>query len=70
MLRAERKLMKTFEKVEGQLRGIRAAINALNGNNVKVHTTRRGNKLRGRKLSAAHRRAIKEGIARAKKAAA
>jgi hypothetical protein len=54
-------------KLAERLTGLRAAIHALSGNSSKPHTGR-GNKLRGRKLSAAHRAAIKAGIARAKKA--
>jgi hypothetical protein len=56
-------------KIAGRLTGLRAAIHALSGNSSKPHTVR-GNKLRGRKLSEAHRAAIKAGIARAKKAQA
>jgi hypothetical protein len=41
----------------------------LAGGSNKSHAGR-GNKLRGKKLSAAHRAAIKAGIAKAKKAAA
>jgi hypothetical protein len=55
-------------KLETQLRGVRAAIHALNGNAVssRVVSSERGSTLKGRKLSAAHRRAIKVGIAKAK----
>jgi hypothetical protein len=59
--REERKLRVSQEKIEGQLHGIRAAINAVSGNGT--------GKRRGRphyKMSAAHRRAIRLGIARAK----
>ena len=56
-------------KLASRLTGLRAAIQALSGNTSKPHAGR-GNKLRGRKLSASHRAAIKAGIARAKKAAA
>jgi hypothetical protein len=56
-------------RLAGRLTGLRAAIRALSGNSSKPHAGR-GNKLRGRKLSAAHRAAIKAGIAKAKKAAA
>jgi len=56
-------------KLAGRLTGLRAAIHALSGNSNKPHAGR-GNKLRGRKLSAAHRAAIKAGIAKAKKAQA
>jgi len=52
-------------KLAERLTGLRAAIHALSGNSSKPHTDR-GNKLRGRKLSAAHVRAIKMGIAKAK----
>lgn len=64
----ESKLLQTFNKIEGQLNGVRAAINALSGNSTQ-HAAR-AHKLKGRKLSAAHRAAIKAGIARAKKAKA
>jgi hypothetical protein len=68
--REENKLVQAFGKIEGELRGVRAAINALssNGNGIKYAT--RVSKLRGKKLSAAHRHAIELGIAKAKKAAA
>jgi hypothetical protein len=56
-------------RLVGRLTGLRAAIHALSGNSNKPHAGR-GNKLRGRKLSAAHRAAIKAGIARMKKIAA
>jgi hypothetical protein len=56
-------------KLAGRLSGLRAAIHALSGNGSKPQAGR-GHKLRGRKLSAAHRAAIKAGIAKAKKAAA
>jgi hypothetical protein len=52
-------------KLAGRLTGLRAAIHALSGNSSKPNADR-GNKLRGRKLSAAHRRAIKLGIQKAK----
>ena len=54
-------------KLDTRLGGIKQAIHALNG-----HTSDgsigsdRGSKLKGKKLSAAHRRAIKVGIAKAK----
>jgi len=54
-------------KLAGRLTGLRAAIQALSGNSSKPRASR-GNKLRGRKLSAAHRAAIKAGIAKARKA--
>jgi hypothetical protein len=65
LIREEKKLLAVANKVGAKLSQIKAAINAL-GTNSKPHA--RGAKLRGRKLSAAHRRAIKTGIARAKKA--
>jgi hypothetical protein len=50
-------------KLAGRLTGLRAAIQALSGNSSsKPNAGDRGSKLRGKKLSAAHRRAIKEGI--------
>ena len=65
------------KKLETRLGGIRQAIRALNGHAPRAvnHTPSEissdpGSKLRGRKLSAAHRAAIKAGIARAKKAQA
>jgi len=61
--REEKKLAIAQDKTENKLRCVRAAISALNGST-------RGSKLRGRRLSAAHRKAIKLGIARAKKAQA
>jgi len=63
------------KKLETQLGGIRQAIRALNGYAPRAinHTPSEveissdgGSKLRGRKLSAAHRRAIKLGIQKAK----
>ena len=54
-------------RLAGRLTGLRAAIHALSGKSNKPHAGR-GNKLRGRRLSAAHRAAIKAGIAKAKKA--
>jgi hypothetical protein len=54
-------------KLAGRLTGLRAAIQALSGNGSKPQAGR-GHKLRGKKLSAAHRAAIKAGIAKAKKA--
>jgi hypothetical protein len=63
------------KKLETQLGGIRQAIRALNGyapraiNHMPSEiaiSSDRGGKLRGRKLSAAHRRAIKLGIQKAK----
>jgi hypothetical protein len=52
-------------KLTSRLTGLRAALHALSGNSSKPNADR-GNKLRGRKLSAAHRAAIKIGIAKAK----
>jgi hypothetical protein len=61
----ERKLLAVQEKIASRLTSLRAAIHALAGNgNVKA----RGSKLRGRKLSAAHRKAIKLGWAKRKAA--
>ena len=63
------------KKLETRLGGIRQAIRALNGYAPRAvnHTPSEieissggGSKLRGRKLSAAHRRAIKLGIQKAK----
>ena len=59
----EKKLLLSQEKIEGQLHGIRAAINALNGRSSPNGRDPR----KGRKLSAKHRAAIKRGIAAAKK---
>jgi hypothetical protein len=67
------------KKLETRLGGIRQAIRALNGYAPRAinhmpseieSSSDRGSKLKGRKLSAAHRAAIKAGIAKAKKAAA
>jgi hypothetical protein len=57
------------KKLETQLGGIRQAILALNGTGStsgSMASKVRGHKLKGRKLSAAHVRAIKMGIAKAK----
>jgi hypothetical protein len=58
------------KKLETRLGGIRQAIHALNGTgstSVRSMASKvRGHKLKGRKLSAAHVRAIKMGIAKAK----
>ena len=57
------------KKLEMQLGGIRQAIHALNGhtsNGDHSSGSGRGTKLKGRKLSAAHRKAIKAGIAKSK----
>jgi hypothetical protein len=51
------------KKLETRLSGIRQAIHALNDHH---EPSDRVSKLKGRKLSAAHRRAIKAGIARRK----
>jgi hypothetical protein len=67
--REEKKLLSTQDKVAGKLINLRAAIHALAGNGNKL-VGAKVSKLRGKKLSAAHRRAIKLGIARAKKAQA
>jgi hypothetical protein len=56
-------------KLAGRLTGLRAAIHALAGTN-SSKVVRGVHKLKGRKLSAAHRAAIKAGIAKARKAAA
>ena len=57
------KLLRDEErKLAGRLTGLRAAIHALSANSSKPHAGR-GHKLRGRKLSVAHRAAIKAGIA-------
>ena len=56
-------------KLAGRLTGLRAAIQALSGNSSKPNAAR-SHKLKGRKLSAAHRAAIKAGIAKARKAKA
>ena len=66
----ESKLLQVFNKVDGQLKGVRAAINALSSTGAVRHAGGAQNKLKGRKLSSAHRAAIKAGIARAKKAQA
>jgi hypothetical protein len=64
--REKKKLLLAQEKIEGQIHGIRAAISALaNGRN---GTGKRKGRPRGYKMSAAHRRAIKEGIRKAKAA--
>jgi hypothetical protein len=54
-------------KLGSRLSGIRQAIHALNGHtSVGSSGSDRSSKLKGRKLSAAHRRAIKIGIAKSK----
>ena len=55
-------------KLASRLTGLRTAIAALTGAKSNKPHAGRGNKLRGKKLSAAHRAAIKAGIARARKA--
>lgn len=68
MLREERRLMSKRDKIDGQINQLRGAINALSGgsgNGIK-HVRATKSPLKGRKLSAAHRRAIREGIAKAK----
>jgi hypothetical protein len=65
----ERKLLGVADKIGVKLSQIRAAINAMSANGNRSVASR-VSKLRGKKLSAAHRRAIKLGIARAKKAQA
>jgi hypothetical protein len=62
-------------KLAGRLDGLRAAIHALSGNSGKPNSSKPNaggaqHKLKGQKLSAKHRAAIKAGIAKAKKAAA
>ena len=61
----ESKLLEVQDKIAGRLAGLRGAINALSANRHKPY--RAGvSKLRGKKLSAAHRAAIKRGIAKAR----
>jgi hypothetical protein len=62
----EKKLLQSAGKIEGELSRVRAAINALASNGTEEKHRRDVDPRRGRKLSAAHRRAIKAGIARAK----
>ena len=62
----ESKLLAAQDKVAHRLVGLRGAITALSGNATHTRVADRGSKLRGKKLSAAHRAAIKRGIARAK----
>jgi hypothetical protein len=66
----EKKLVSEQGQIATRLGGLRQAISALNGH-LDGHldgqpSGDRGSKLRGKKLSAAHRRAIKAGIARKK----
>jgi len=65
----EGKLLAVSSKVESKLSQIRAAISAMSTNGHKPLAAR-VSKLRGKKLSAAHRQAIKRGIAKAKAAKA
>jgi hypothetical protein len=62
----ESKLLQVFNKVDGQLKALRTAINALSSNGTSA-VRHQAHKLKGRKISAAHRAAIKAGIARAKR---
>ncbi len=62
--REKKKLLVTQEKIEGQINRMRAAINAVSGNG----TGKKKGRARGYKMSAAHKRAIRLGIARAKAA--
>ena len=69
MLRKEEsKLLAAQDKVAHRLVGLRGAINALSGDHAvrPQRAQRRVSKLRGKKLSAAHRAAIKRGIAKAR----
>jgi hypothetical protein len=61
----ERKLLVVANKIGVKLSQIRAAINAMSTNGNKS-VGARVSKLRGKKLSAAHRRAISEGIRKSK----
>ena len=65
----EGKMLAVFSKAETKLSQIRAAIGAMSTNGNRSVAVR-VSKLRGKKLSAAHRKAIKLGIAKAKKAQA
>ena len=64
----ESKLLTVVGKVESKLSQIRAAINALSTNGNKFH--RKASKMRGRHLSAAHKKAIRDGWAKRRKAQA
>ncbi len=70
MLRKEEsKLLAAQDKVAHRLAGLRGAINALSGDRhtIRAHAVVAAHKvLRGKKLSAAHRAAIKRGIAKAR----
>jgi hypothetical protein len=72
MHKEEKKLLAMQDRIAGRLTGLRAAINALSTNvrNGSARVAHRGSKLRGRHLSAAHRKAIKAGIAKARAAKA
>jgi hypothetical protein len=65
---AERKLLLAAGKIESDLSRIRAAINALGTKGPRPRQD--GDPRRGKKLSAAHKRAIREGIKKAKQAKA
>ena len=63
----ESKLLAAQDKVAHRLVGLRGAINALSGDHaVRARVADGRSKLRGKKLSAAHRAAIKRGIAKAR----
>ena len=67
----ESKLLAAQDKVAHRLAGLRGAINALSGDRhtIRAHAVvaaHKVSKLRGKKLSAAHRAAIKRGIAKAR----
>ena len=64
----ESKLLAVQDKVAHRLAGLRGAINALSADHAVRPRVAQGrvNKLRGKKLSAAHRAAIKRGIAKAR----
>ena len=69
LVKEEKKWLGLKDKAVSRLISLRAAIHALAGNGNK--SVGAGvSKLRGKKLSAAHRRAIKRGIAKAKAAKA
>jgi hypothetical protein len=69
LIREEKKLVAVKDKIVGRLVSLRAAIHALTGSGRKSFVAK-VHKLRGRKLSASHKRAIRLGIAKAKKAQA
>ncbi len=64
----EGKMLAVFGKVEMKLSQIRAAINAMSTNGNKFH--RKVSKMRGKHLSAAHKKAIRDGWAKRRKAQA